>query len=204
MKAVLPALALLLFSAPALASEDPTYSEMVAEAQNDGLSVNYTALREAYALTTGADLEGLSLNKQVEPMIESAQAGDCDKALGISDQVLKSAFVNILAHMVRSECFDKKGELAKSAREDTIVSGLKDSIFGSGDGRSEKSAYVIVSLDEEEFVLSSLGLNGGTQALLHDGGHSYDLIQAADEKGLKSSVYFQIDAIEAAEDRAKP
>lgn len=186
----------------ASAATGPTYSELVAKAERDGLSINYTDLRLAYAASDGADLWGNTVNKDIEPMIKSAQAGDCDKALGYSDKVIKSEFIDILAHMVRSECFDSKGELALSAREDTIVAGLRDSIFGSGDGKSEKSAFVVVTLDEEEFVLSSLGLHESQQALLKSDGHSYDAIDASDEKGAKSTVFFQIDVITAAEQKA--
>jgi len=195
---------LLVLCASATASEMPAYPDLVAKAKTDGLSVNYTDLRMAYAASGTADLTGAIVDKEVEPMIESAEAGDCDKALVLSDKVLNAAFVNILAHMVRSECFDRKGELANSAREDTIVSGLRDSILGSGDGRTEKSAFVVVSLDEEQFVLSTLGLNqgSGTQAIVRDGGHSYDLIAAADEKGAKSTIFFQVDAITAVEGKA--
>jgi hypothetical protein len=82
------------------------------------------------------------------------------------------------------------------------VQGLRDSIFASGDGKTEKTAFVAVTLDEERFVLSTKGLRESAQALLRDDGHSYDLLTGVAKDGTSAQVYFQIDAMIAAEDRA--
>lgn len=187
------------FSAVAAAPE--SYDNLVAKAEEDGLSVDYTALRAAYAASDRDDPLGFSVDQNIGLMMKAMAAGDCDKALESSEKVLKASFINILAHLVRSECLSKQGELARAAREDTIVSGLRDSIFLSGDGASAKTAYVVVTLDEERFVLSARGLDETQQALIQDDGHSYDLIEGKSKDGTTKSVFFQIDAITAAEAR---
>jgi hypothetical protein len=48
-----------------------------------------------------------------------------------------------------------------------------------------------------------MDLNEENQALLADGGHSYDLIEGKNEKtGVKASVYFKVDALLAGTARA--
>jgi Domain of unknown function (DUF4919) len=185
----------------AASGAEPSYDELVAKAQSDGIGVDYMALRLAYARSDNADVSGLSLESAIAPMLEAANGGDCAKAIDASDTVLKQNFINILAHLVRSACFNKMGELGRAAREDTIVQGLRDSIFASGDGKSEKTAFVVVTLDEERFVLSTKGLRESGQALLGGGGHSYDLLTGVAKDGTSEQVYFQIDAMMASEDR---
>lgn len=188
-------------SISAVAAASDSYDALVAKAEEDGLSVDYTSLRAAYAASDHDDPLGFSVDQNIGPMMKAMIAGDCDKALEASEKVLKASFINILAHLVRSECFDKQGELGRAAREDTIINGLRDSIFVSGDGASAKTAYVVVTLDEERFVLSATGLDETQQALVQDAGHSYDLVEGKSKDGMTKTVYFQIDAITAAEAR---
>ena len=186
---------------PSVAAAPESYDALVAKAEADGLSVDYTVLRAAYAASDRDDPLGFAMDQNIGLMMKAMTAGDCDKALEISEKVLKASFINLLAHLVRSECLNKRGELARAAREDTIISGLRDSIFLSGDGSSAKTAFVVVTLDEERFVLSSKGLQETQQALIQNDGHSYDLIEGKSKDGTTRSLYFQIDAITAAEVR---
>jgi hypothetical protein len=186
---------------PSAAAALTSYDALVAKAEEDGLSVDYTVLRAAYAVSNHDDPLGFSVEQNIGEMMKAMIAGDCDKALESSEKVLKVSFINILAHLVRSECLSKQGELARAAREDTIVTGLRDSIFLSGDGISPKSAFVVVTLDEERFILSTKGLEETQQALVQDDGHSYDLVEGKSKDGTTKTVYFQIDAITAAEAR---
>ena len=178
-----------------------SYDSLVKRAEADGLSIDYTALRTAYAASDRDDPLDFSSEQDIGQMMKAMASGDCDGALESSEKVLRASFINLLAHLVRSECLNQQGELARAAREDTIISGLRDSIFLSGDGASAKTAFVVVTLDEERFVLSAKGLEEMRQALIQDNGHSYDLIEGKSKDGATKSVYFQVDAITAAEAR---
>jgi hypothetical protein len=187
---------------PAAAGDALTYDQLVAKAQSDGIGIDYTELRFDYAASDQNDPTGIALEEAAVPMLEAVNDGDCVKALDGSEKVLKISFISILPHLVRSECFNKQGELGRAAREDTIVHGLRDSIFESGDGTSQKTALVVVTLDEERYVLSSRGQSEASQALVEADGHSYDVIKAVAKDGSTSTVFFQIDAVRAAESRA--
>ena len=199
---IVPTLCLcLVLQVSSTAATPESYETLVAKAQADGLSVDYTVLRAAYAASDRDDPLGFAVDQNLGLMIKAMTDGNCDRALESSEKVLRASFINILAHLVRSECLNKQGELARAAREDTIIAGLRDSIFLSGDGASAKTAFVVVTLDEERFVLSAKGLQETQQALIQDEGHSYDLIEGKSKDGTMRSVYFQIDAITAAEAR---
>jgi len=51
---------------------------------------------------------------------------------------------------------------------------------------------VVVTLNEEGFVLHQLGVRQEQQSLVSDGGHEYDLVSGTDKTGQKTSVYFEV------------
>jgi hypothetical protein len=68
-----------------------------------------------------------------------------------------------------------------------------NAILKTGDGQSERSAYVVVTISEEYDVLYTQGLVFLSQSLASEHGHVYDRIVARTDKGEEKTVYFQID-----------
>src|SRR5262245_7979967 len=82
---------------PSAAATPASYDALVARAQADGLSVDYTVLRAAYAASDRDDPLGFSVDQNIGLMMKAMNARDCDKALESSEKVLKVSFINILA-----------------------------------------------------------------------------------------------------------
>ena len=71
------------------------------------------------------------------------------------------------------------------------VNGAADvSIMGSGDGKTEETAFVVIGTDEEYTLFNFLGLRAGNQELIQSKGHSYDRMTVTDPKTNQTSVYF--------------
>ncbi|HEY0652435.1 MAG TPA: DUF4919 domain-containing protein [Chryseosolibacter sp.] len=71
--------------------------------------------------------------------------------------------------------------------------GLMESILASGDGKTGKTAYFVISPRHEYHILDYLGLKSAMQALRHEDGHSFDVQTTMDESGEKNEIYFNID-----------
>jgi hypothetical protein len=157
--------------------------------------IDYTELRVSYAFTKDYDPYGVATMGPLIAAFKAARDDDCKEALKNAAEVLRKQYVNIGAHIVRQRCFEKTNDkLLESER--AITRGLADSILKSGDGTSAKTAFVVVTLDEENFVLGQLGLSKGAQALVDQDGHKYDLLTGKDEKtGDEQGVYFNIDLL---------
>jgi hypothetical protein len=103
---------------------------------------------------------------------------DCTAALEKVEQVIKLDFTFIQAHTIKSECLEDS-DRAKSRIESRIADGLDDSLMASGDGDSEKTAYVISSMHEEMRALANRKIQLKTRATEVRGsdGHYYDQVQ---------------------------
>ena len=71
--------------------------------------------------------------------------------------------------------------------------GLIDSIRSSGDGKSPAKAWVVISVAEEYAVLQALGFKPSGQSLLHQNGHSFDVMKAKSDDGTEQTFYFNVD-----------
>jgi hypothetical protein len=177
-------------------SPEPVYAELVARAESGDATLNYSNLRLSYSRSASYDPDG----KQTAALFSAAwnafQARDCRTALDRSAELLKINYVSIPMHFVRSDCLKQAGDQPGSDRELAIGRGLANSLLTSGDGKSTATAYVVVTLSEEGFVLTALGIRAEKQALLMADDGPYDLISGSDEKtGEPCSTYFRAGAI---------
>jgi hypothetical protein len=125
------------------------YDELTARAASGDKSVDFTALRAAYPFTQQWDAYGRTIAPLVEQADAAAKGKDCATALEKVDEVLKIDYTAIEAHRVRRDCL--KGDAARI--ESRIADGLMDSLKRSGNGKTEETAYPVMSLHEEKDLL---------------------------------------------------
>ena len=177
----------------------------MAAAQSGKTDIDYTALRLSYAKTDDYDPWGVNTQDLFDAAWKAIQAGDCATVMQKSDALLAKDFIRIPIHFMRQDCFDKAGDKIHAAQENAIVRGIADSLMKSGDGKSAETAYVVVSLKEEGFAMTVLGLKEKEQSLVAANGHMYDLLQGEDEKtAAMRSVFFRIDDVMMGEARMFP
>jgi hypothetical protein len=126
-----------------------TYDELTARAAAGDKSVDFTALRTAYPFTRQWDAFGGTISPLMEQANATAKGKDCATALEKIDEVLKIDYTVIEAHRVRSDCL--KGDAARI--ESRIADGLMESLKRGGKGKTEDTAYPVMSLHEERDLL---------------------------------------------------
>ncbi len=178
-------------STPARAAEG--YEAMVARVKAGDVTLDYRALRDAYAQSAHYQPEGGDYDEPRTAMLNAFNAQDCAKALTAADKVLKTIFIDITAHIVSGRCFELASDSAKAVFHRTVARGLMASILASGDGKTPKTAFVVVTISEEYDVLTALRLKPTLQSLVQDDGHSYDKQDAKSATGETATLFFQID-----------
>jgi hypothetical protein len=177
------------------ATDAPSYGDLLAKLKAGDTKIDYTALRYAYAETDDYDGYGGAPNDPRRAMIEAFNARDCDAALKQVNIILDAFYIDIDTHIVASTCHREKLDLGKSAFHGSVANGLEQSILASGDGKTPQTAFVVVLIDEEYYILRSKNLKLSRQSLVQHDGHAYDLMSATDKSGNKVDLYFQIDRI---------
>lgn len=104
---------------------------------------------------------------------------------------LADGYAVFISSTNNAEYKEKLGILEKRFR--TISEGLLKSIVASGDGKSPKTAYKVISIPEEYMALWYLGLASGNQSLSTEEGITCDVFEVKNRRdGEKSKVYFDI------------
>ena len=184
----------LLLFAP-LASAQPqspaksSYEVLLERVKKSDASVDFKELRLAYTETSTYSPYGGDAESR-RTMFDALKTREFDKALQNAETVLAKNYLDIMGHF---GCFVSHRELAhadKATYHKFVFEGLLNSIKNSGDGKSEETAFVVITVDEEYALLNWLGLRPTGQALIHKDGHNYDRMTMTDSKTNDTITYF--------------
>ncbi|MFI4934857.1 MAG: DUF4919 domain-containing protein [Caulobacterales bacterium] len=187
-------------AAPAAATPDPEahYQSLLAAAKAADPGIEgWRDLRYAYAKTPAYSPEGAGEGKM--RMLQAFRSGDCQATLAAARTIGEIDYVEPDAHLISSVCLDKLGQDAAAKHELGVGMGLITSIETTGDGLSAAHAMTVITVDEEYSVLRALNRPPLRQALVRDGGHSYDVMTTKGDKGGEVTYFFLIDGVMAAE-----
>ncbi|HEV2702199.1 MAG TPA: hypothetical protein VGV09_11245 [Steroidobacteraceae bacterium] len=171
-----------------------SYDELTARAATGDRSVDFTVLRSNFPYTRQWD----TYTRNIAPILEQAKIAangkDCSTALEKLDEVLKADYTMIAAHRLRADCL--KGEPARI--ESRVADALLRSLTRGGDGRSEDSAYPVMTLHEEQDVLADKHIVLKTRDVEVRGsnGRYYDVVHGISlAYGVRvQDVYFDVSA----------
>jgi hypothetical protein len=170
------------------------YDELSARAAAGDKSVDFTALRAAYPFTEQWDPFGNAIAPLIEQASAAAKGDDCSTALEKIDEVLKIDYTVIAAHRVRSDCL--KGNAAHI--ESRIADGLMDSLRRGGNGKTETTAYPVMSMHEEHDILADkhIFLKTRDTEVRGNNGRFYDVVHGISLwNGVRvQDVYFDVTA----------
>jgi len=176
------------------------YQALLAAAKASPAATDWQALRFAYADRPSFSL--FAVNDGRKAILEARAAHDWQRLLAAADKVFDINYADGEAHRAAAVAYDQLGKPDDARREQAIAVAIFRSMMPNGDGKSREHAFVVISITEEyELMAATLRRRVGTQALIHDAGHSYDTIEAAGQDGEKVTLYFEIDRVVAAEAR---
>jgi len=160
------------------------FADLMKRAEAGDKTVNYTALRAAYVYTENWDYFGSKTFALLKQAQVAQKGGDCQTALSKIEDVLHYDYTIDSAHSLRSDCLEDANR-DKARIEAAIAYGLVNSLMDSGDGDSEKTAYVVSTQREEMDVLANRHIEIKTRQTQVRGsnGHFYDVIQGISLRG---------------------
>ena len=174
------------------------YLALLQAAKTSHGPVDWQALRLAYAESTMFDLDDLGTATARQGMFQSLKDDNDATALSYAKKIIDKNYVDIDAHRVAALAYKALDDDDSAAIEQDIAAGLIKSVM-TGDGQTPKTAFTVITVHEEYAVIHALGRDVTRQALISDGGHSYDMLETADASGNTRSYYFLIDRVLASE-----
>jgi hypothetical protein len=117
---------------------------------------------------------------------------DFRKVLNYTQQILKDFPFNIDQIYITGIAYDKIGEQDLSKLWFYKYDHLIRTILSTGDGKFEKTAFIVIKVTDEYSILNALGLNYTGQSLTSKKKKYYDLMSVAQNKYGIDKLYFDI------------
>ena len=167
------------------------YDALKAKVQSGDISIDWHDIRLAAIV---ADVDGeFDWHKSNTEGVAAFNAGDYAKALLKGQEIIQHNIANGDGHFLAMVSLKRLGKQDEAAKEKLIVDKILQSILSSGDGKSPDTAWFTVSTSEEYFVIRLLGLKPQGQALIKQGGHSFDKMTVVDKDGKETTLWFNTD-----------
>lgn len=174
-------------------SKEQELIKAINELKSPPSDFNYLKFRKLYTDTkhykpyTSGELE---IKQKVNGSINKKEFSQC---VAFADKWLNINYTNIEAHFDKYMCCKQLNDNTCASLHNSIVNGLLDSIFESGDGKTPETAYVTFNTDEIYFFLYANRLKRTKQRMLNKHGRAYDVIDAEHSKsGNTYTIYFDI------------
>lgn len=166
------------------------YVQLVERAKKGDPTVSFKELRRVFAEwqcqknTDAPDRQA---------MVDAFNKKDYAKAVELVEGVLDYEYVQRGLHLAAEDAYRHLGNTTKADEHKAVAEKLLDALLTSGDGKSAKTAFFVLSIREEYFVMSQLGYKPSSQALVSEGDRMFDVLSGTDTKtGNQVSLYFDI------------
>ena len=179
-----------------LPSFQDTYSDYVKKLESGETNIDYQDFRfsflksEQFNLAQAASKEFDSLKRE---MYVQMNAANHSEIIHITKQLLSIDYTDMKAHKILRQTYKIIGDTANAAKYKTIQFGLMNSILQKGDGRSCETAWPVIQVEEEYFILEMVGAKLKEQTLVQDGGICDKMDFKVD--GKNKTYYFEVSKI---------
>jgi len=146
-----------------IAPEATPYSRLVDRLEAGDRTVDFTALRLAFARTPAYN--GMMMGVY-QPLWQTLNAGRFEEALRVADAVLARNYAEPNAHMVAAKAHRELGHVQQADFHQFVVDGLLRSIVSGGDGKTAETAYQVIDISEEYAYFRSMNLKVKGQSLV--------------------------------------
>lgn len=173
-----------------------TYSDYVKRLESGETNIDYQDFRysflksEQFNLARAASKEFDSLNRE---MYVQMNASNYAEIIHITKQLLSIDYTDMKAHKILRQTYKIIGDTVNAAKYKTIQFGLMNSILQKGDGKSCETAWPVIQVEEEYFILEMVGAKLKEQTLVQDGGICDKMDLKVD--GKNKTYYFEVSKI---------
>jgi hypothetical protein len=155
---------------------------------------NFYKLRMAYTVTPNynpLDTVEKVLFAEAEKLISARKY---TAASGIVDSILKRNFLSLNAHLMNCNLLNAMRDSVRSDYHSMIFDGLAQAIKSTGNGEAPKSAFIVISTDEEIPFLTAIGVRAVSRKTAEVEGHHFAIYDVKSRFGKEQFfIYFNID-----------
>jgi hypothetical protein len=173
------------------------YSAFIKKLEAGQTDINYKEFRESFIeseqfkIASKKSKEFDSLKKEMYSLMTKKSY---QEIIGVTKKMLSIDYTSMIAHKILRQTYNIIGDTANAAKYKTIQFGLLNSIVKNGDGKSCGTAWPVIQIEEEYFILQMVGASLLKQSTDYTGGVC-DKMEVKTEEGDKKTYYFEISKV---------
>lgn len=173
---------------------DP-FAKMLSQLKGGDTKLDYKALRLA-SVDSKSKEAGQPDDDEYKKAVEAYNAKKYKAAIAAGEKALAEGYIGMDAHLLVALAYRESGNNEKSAFHEAVYLGLVNSVLTGADGKSAKTAYVVIHVAEEYALLRALQMKRGSQALRTADGHKFDVLTVTDARTNETKeLWFNIDEV---------
>jgi len=169
-----------------------TYRQLVERVKAGDFSVDFRQLRMACARSSVCEVRAKP--DELSEMADAEREKRQTDVVKICERLIEHGFINMEAHIACSQAYSALSQPEPAKSHMDIMVALFKSLLNAGDGKSEDTAYEVISVREVFEVLASKQLpqfgEGVSNRSYVAGGHSFSRWEVKDPKTQEMVVIF--------------
>jgi hypothetical protein len=172
------------------------YSRFVKELEAGHTNINYTEFRdsfldsEQFKIAAQETTELANLRRKMHDLMRQSKSREI---LEVTSKMLSIDYTDMEAHKILRQTCKIVGDAANEKKHHDIEFGLLKSIVGKGDGNTCQTAWPVIQVEEEYFVLAMRGARVLRQSIDNTGGLC-DKMEVETDEG-KRTYYFDVNKV---------
>lgn len=179
----------------AIPQHDDKYSKLVRKLEAGDTNIDYRELRNSFvesehfkiAANQKPDLDSLR-----NAMHELMKKSKYPEIVDVAKKMLSIDYTDMEAHKILQQTYKSAGDASNQKKYHDIEFGLLNSIVKSGDGKTCQTAWPVIQVTEEYFILDMLGAKLLKQSI--DSSGPCDRMEVQTDEG-KKVYYFEISKV---------
>ena len=172
------------------------YAKLVKQLETGQTNINYSEFRESFLESEQfktASRQKPDLNTLRKEMHDLMQKSKSAEIIGVTKKMLSIDYTDMEAHKILHQTYKIIGDTANSKKYHDIEFGLLNSIIKKGNGKTCQTAWPVIQINEEYFILQMLGTKLLKQSVDNTGGLC-DKMDVHTDEGNKV-YYFEISKV---------
>ena len=141
-------------------TQNDKYLDYIRQIESGYMNIDFQKFRESFidspkfliAFRRQNEIDSLA-NK----MFYYASNSNFQQTIKSANQILEIDYTNMMAHKILGQAYEALGKVSDAEVQRTILSGLLNSIIKNGNGRACETAWPVIQVTEEGFIMQMLG-----------------------------------------------
>ena len=181
-------------SAANFAPYDARYHELIETVKALATTAQFEELRQVYVKTSYYNPYTGSERALSQLMFEAMESQNWQACLDNANEILDTNYISINAHYGAMVCSFESGNEDAGVYHKYVLDGLVGAVWAGGNGKSMKTAFFCTGTTELYAFINLHDFKVVGQALVHNQGRSYDVMELESRGGRIFNWYFDITA----------